>query len=82
MLCACQGGHEFFTDLTHAIRAQHQFSTSTAFPYTFDFVRLKSYENMGSTGTVSITLDGVDLKTLAGRDVLLVEDIVDTGVCE
>jgi hypothetical protein len=103
-----QGGHEFFTDLTSALRTIHLFSKSKQFPYTFDFARLKSYHGTESTGvgtwrlrsrapagvvlaptllllcvvaclSVTIGLEGIDMAALRGRDVILVEDIVDTG---
>ncbi len=43
-------------------------------------VRAKSYEGTQSTGEVQITaLGGFDFAQVAGRDVVLLEDIVDTG---
>ncbi len=48
-------------------------------PITYDFVRVKSYSGDKSTGTVQIT--GVErLEKLEGRHVIVVEDIVDTGL--
>lgn len=47
---ALQGSHEFFTDLTVALRTIHLFSKSKHVPYTFDFARLKSYDGMESSG--------------------------------
>jgi len=47
-------------------------------PYTFDFIRVKSYEGTSSTGNVKI--DNIDVSTLAGKHVLFVEDIIDTGL--
>ncbi len=47
-------------------------------PFTFDFVRVKSYEGTESTGKVQIT--GCDVSKLAGKHVLFVEDIIDTGL--
>jgi hypoxanthine phosphoribosyltransferase len=41
------------------------------------FVRLKSYEGMESSGNVKTAI-GLDVN-LEGRDVILIEDIVDTG---
>lgn len=46
-------------------------------PVRFDFVRLKSYEGTESTGHIRII--GGDLEALRDRNVLIVEDIVDTG---
>lgn len=41
---------------------------------------MKSYEGLESTGSVQIT--GGDLAALEGKNVLIVEDIVDTGECD
>ena len=46
-------------------------------PFTFDFIRVKSYSGTQSTGNVQIT--GIDLGTLVGKHCLLVEDIIDSG---
>jgi hypoxanthine phosphoribosyltransferase len=43
-----------------------------------DYVRVKSYAGTASTGEVSIT--GIDMATLEGRDLIVVEDIIDTGL--
>jgi hypoxanthine phosphoribosyltransferase len=40
-------------------------------------VRIKSYENTESTGKVNIMCESLHL--LEGKDVLIVEDIIDTG---
>ncbi len=42
-----------------------------------EFIGVRSYEGMESSGQVELTLDLS--KNIVGRDVLLVEDIVDTG---
>lgn len=77
MLVVLKGASEFATDLTRAMRRQHALSGRTHLPFTVDFIRVKSYEGTASTGSVTIT--GVDPKTLRGRDVILLEDIIDTG---
>ena len=47
------------------------------FPLTLDFMAASSYHGAQSSGKVNIQLDLHD--DIAGRDVLLVEDILDTG---
>ncbi len=61
------GAFIFMADLVRAIDLQVQ----------TDFVRLASYRGTDSTGQVTITKD-VEL-VLKDKDVLVVEDIVDTG---
>ena len=77
LLVVLKGGSEFATDLTRILRRWHTYSGSTTLPFTVDYIRVKSYEGTSSTGTV--TVSGIDLKTLEGRDVILLEDIIDTG---
>ena len=46
-----------------------------------DMHRVKSYEGMASTGSVSITgMSDTAMRALQGKHVLVVEDIVDTGL--
>lgn len=47
-------------------------------PIELSFVKISSYESMSSTGTIE-PLIGLDAN-LYGRDVMIVEDIVDTGL--
>lgn len=47
-------------------------------PVELSFVKISSYESMSSTGTIK-PLIGLDTN-LTGRDVIIVEDIVDTGL--
>jgi hypoxanthine phosphoribosyltransferase len=49
-----------------------------ALPVRCDFVRLRSYQGTESTGKVEILMDTT--RSLGGKDVLIVEDIVDTGI--
>jgi hypoxanthine phosphoribosyltransferase len=46
--------------------------------YYTEFIRVSSYEGTSSTGNVRIA-DGVDYELLKNKDIILVEDIVDTG---
>ncbi len=69
LVCILRGGVVFLTDLMRAIDTQH----------TIDFMAVSSY-GVGareSSGQVRLTMD---LKEdISGRDVILVEDIIDSG---
>ena len=63
-----KGGFIFLADLTRAMKIAHE----------VEFMLVRSYEGASTTGTVQIIMD---LKTnIEGRHVVLVEDIVDTGL--
>jgi hypoxanthine phosphoribosyltransferase len=66
-----KGAAFFFADLVRQIGV----------PVTVDFVRAKSYEGRTSTsGEVRLISDPDFAEDIAGRHVLIVEDIVDSGV--
>ena len=68
LLCLLKGGIYFAADLSRAIDL----------PITLEFVRARSYAGTESTGEVQLWwIDGLDI---ARKDVLIVEDIVDTGL--
>merc|ERR1712048_140681 len=77
-LCVLKGGHEFFSDLITFVKRHLQQGCSHV-PIGFDFIRVKSYDGMESTGKAQIDATGTDLTELAGKHVLVVEDIIDTG---
>jgi hypoxanthine phosphoribosyltransferase len=69
LICVLKGGVTFLTDLMRQLTMPHE----------IDFMAISSYGvgRRESTGAVRLIMD---LKTnIAGRDVLLVEDIVDSG---
>lgn len=67
LITVLKGGLFFLADLSRAITV----------PHTLDFIATSSY-GPGVAGTVRITKDLDD--SIAGRDVLMIEDIVDTGL--
>jgi len=68
LIVVLKGAFMFASDLARRLKV----------PSTIDFVRLKSYRGTATTGEVSLISDA-DVP-VAGRNVLLVEDIVDTGL--
>jgi hypoxanthine phosphoribosyltransferase len=69
LICVLKGGVAFLTDLMRQITIPHE----------IDFMAISSYGvgQRESTGAVRLIMD---LKTdIAGREVLIVEDIVDSG---
>lgn len=69
LVCILRGGVLFLTDLMRAI----------TIPHTIDFMAVSSYGTRAreSSGQVRITLDLQ--MSVEGHDVLLVEDIIDSG---
>lgn len=62
-----KGSIYFLTDLSRRLKL----------PTRIEFMRLQSYEGEHSTGRVNIKMDLE--KSIKGHDVLVIEDIVDTG---
>jgi len=90
-LCVLKGGYQFFSDLLQMIRQTYRVSSSysengrqqartlSPFHIRTEFIRVKSYEDDSSTGKVTIT--GMEsLESLRGTNVLIVEDIIDSGL--
>ena len=80
LLCFCvlKGGHQFFADLVNEIKKLNT-RKNTSVPLSLDFIKVKSYHNTASTGMIKISLSEDELQDLKGKDVLIVEDIIDTG---
>ena len=66
-LCVLKGAAVFFSDLVRRVEC----------PLEFDFLKASSYAGTNSTGEVKLDISAVP--DIAGRDVVLVEDIVDTA---
>lgn len=68
MVCLLKGAYVFFADLVRNVRL----------PLQVDFMMVSSYIGTRSTGEVRIISDLSS--SIEGRDVLLVEDIIDSGL--
>ena len=67
LICVLKGGAPFMCELSKRIKL----------PLTMDFMSVGSYEGTESTGMITLKKD-LD-ESLEGRDVLIVEDIIDSG---
>ncbi|ORX43800.1 hypoxanthine-guanine phosphoribosyltransferase-like protein [Piromyces finnis] len=76
--CILKGGYQFFSDLVAEIKKIRTINNSSV-PLTYDFIRVKSYINTQSSGNVKISLSEEELRKFEGKDILIVEDLVDTG---
>lgn len=76
-LCVLKGGYKFFTDLLDRIKMLNRNSDDSV-PLAVDFIRLKSYVDDHSSGEIEV-IGGDNLENLTGKNVLVVEDIIDTG---
>ncbi|KXS16428.1 hypoxanthine phosphoribosyltransferase [Gonapodya prolifera JEL478] len=78
VVCVLKGGHLFFSDLVAAIKRLRQ-SSGVVVPLSYEFIKAKSYVDDSSTGTVRLSLTDADAETFRGKNILVVEDILDTG---
>lgn len=76
-LCVLKGGYKFFTDLLDRIKMLNR-NTEKSVPLAVDFIRLKSYVDDKPEGEIQV-IGGDNLDNLKGKNVLVVEDIIDTG---
>ena len=67
VICVLRGAIYFTVDLTKKMKTNIE----------LDFVRVSSYDGTESTGKINLSLDVSE--NLENRDVLIIEDIIDTG---
>ena len=67
-ICVLNGAAFFLLDLTLKMKTKMQ----------VEFIKISSYEGTESTGKIRKYLD-IDKKKVEGRNILIIEDIVDTG---
>jgi hypoxanthine phosphoribosyltransferase len=68
VICVLKGAFMFYSDLVKEI----------AHPHRNDFVKLRSYQGLNSTGELRVETE-MRAEDYAGRSVLIVEDMHDTG---
>ncbi|KAG0306921.1 hypothetical protein BGZ98_001457 [Dissophora globulifera] len=75
--CVLKGGHQFFADLVNYIKKNVTRGGKTV-PLSLEFIKVKSYSGETS-GEVKLSLTEEECKDFAGKNILIVEDIIDTG---
>jgi len=68
LMVILKGSFMFASDLSRALSTPHE----------LEFIRAKSYEGTESTGEVEV--QGLESVSLKGKHVIVIEDIVDTGL--
>lgn len=76
LVCILKGGFSFFSELANAIK-RHSSREGAEIPIRLEFIKCESYvgDKSGELKITSLT----DLEDFRGQNLLLVEDIVDTG---
>jgi hypoxanthine phosphoribosyltransferase len=79
LICILKGSRGFFSHLVECLNRLYQYTDGHSRPpYMEHYVRIKSYLDE-ATNTQKINIMSSDLSALKGKDVLLVEDIIDSG---
>ena len=82
MIVMMNGGYKFFEDLKKQMNEQMRYIPADQVDKVCQlqphFVKLTSYENTESTGLVK-GVEALEALNLNGKNVLLVEDMIDTG---
>nr|ACO14905.1 Hypoxanthine-guanine phosphoribosyltransferase [Caligus clemensi] len=81
LLCVLKGAYKFFGELNECLSdlSSLRREGEDHIGYSVQFIRAKSYENDSSSGIVKISGEEYLENELKGHDVLIVEDIIDTG---
>ncbi|ORX85436.1 hypoxanthine phosphoribosyltransferase [Basidiobolus meristosporus CBS 931.73] len=76
--CVLKGGHQFFADLVNQLK-KLQTSSGRSIQLSLEFLKVKSYHNDTSTKEVKFSVTNNELMYYKGKNLLIVEDIIDTG---
>lgn len=78
LICILKGSRGFFSELVESLDRLYMYTEGHARPpYMEHYVRIKS--NVDQAGKHHINIMSGDLSTLKGKNVLIVEDIIDSG---
>lgn len=77
-LCVLKGGYQYFNDVLDFLKKYSASQHTKAVQFNVDFIRLKSYTDERAGDEVQV-IGGDNMQNLKGKQVIVVEDIVDTG---
>jgi hypoxanthine phosphoribosyltransferase len=78
-MCVLKGGYRFFSDLVSKIQNENRLRNDRSLPMSLEFIRVRSYINDHSSDQLEI-IGLSDLNVLNNKHLLIIEDIIDTGV--
>ncbi|CAF1002018.1 unnamed protein product [Rotaria sordida] len=78
-MCVLKGGYRFFSDLVSKIQNENRLRNDRSLPMSLEFIRVRSYVNDHSSDQLEI-MGLSDLNVLNNKHILIIEDIIDTGV--
>jgi len=78
-MCVLKGGYRFFSDLVSKIQNENRLRNDRSLPMSLEFIRVRSYVNDRSADQLEI-IGLSDLHVLKNKHILIIEDIIDTGV--
>lgn len=78
-MCVLKGGYRFFSDLVSKIQNENRLRNDRSLPMSLEFIRVRSYVNDRSSDQLEI-MGLSDLTALKNKHILIIEDIIDTGV--
>jgi len=70
---------QFFSNLHDSLRRLLAAQRTRMAPIGFDFIRVSSYQGTESNGNATVQAVGANMSVLKGKNVLIIEDIIDTG---
>ena len=77
-LCVLKGGFQYFNDVLDFLKKYSASQHTKAVQFNIDFIRLKSYTDDRAGNEVQV-IGGDNLQSINGKQVIVIEDIVDTG---
>jgi len=80
LVCVLKGGEKVFSELSNDLDRLNSTHYSKGVPISLDFIKVSSYNNTTTTGDVNVSVDTKQLESFREKNIVLIEDIIDTGI--